>query len=130
MIYDVVQGDEQNLVFRESSECALEISKAGLPININKILQRTNHILINGVDVSNAEKKDRIEKNKSYMMYLYVTSVLRKESLLVSDLKFVASKMTHVFREIDWNQGETSCMELELGENEDSSQSSLYIRIC
>ena len=79
--------------------------------------------MINGVEVSNADKKDRIEKNKSYMMYLYVTSILRKESLLVADLKFVAGDLTHVFREIDWNPGETSCMELELDENEDNSQS-------
>lgn len=118
----MIQGPENSLVLKETSVSTLEISKAGLPININKILQRTNHILITAKDPNKAEKKDRIEKNKSYMMYLYVTSILRKESLLVSNLKFVANDLTRVFKEVDWNPGENSRMKLDIDSNEEKSK--------
>jgi hypothetical protein len=118
--YDIVNQNDE-IVLSESSLCSFEILKASLPISINKILQRTGHIQIGLGHLKKSEKKDRIQTGKDYMMYLYVTSILKRESLLVSHLNFKSGKHTQLKNQIQWENQENEQIALKYFENDPES---------
>ena len=118
--YDLVDKNN-DIILSESSSSSYEIMKASLPININKILQRTGHVQISLGHLKKSEKKDRIQTNKDYMMYLYVTSILKREPLLVSHLNFKSGKHTHLKNQIQWKHNDSQEIALEYFENEPKS---------
>ena len=119
--YEVVDENEE-VILSETTSCKLDILKASLPISINKILQRTGHIHICLNHLKKSEKKDRIQTRKDYMMYLYVTSILKRESLLVSHLSFKAGASTILKKEIQWQKSDSEEITLRKHENDQHSR--------
>ena len=119
--YDLVDS-ENKVILSESSSCKFEIMKASLPININKILQRTGHVQIILNHLKKSEKKDRIQTKTDYMMYLYVTSILKRESLLVSHLSFKSGKSTILKKEVQWSKENTEEVVLSSFEDQPNSK--------
>lgn len=86
---------------KESSRTFFEIKKSSLPVGINKILQRTTDTIIS-VKGSSSKKFDKLDCDKEYMMYLYVSSILKKESLLLTQLKFIPNDTTIISKGLNW----------------------------
>ena len=118
--YEITDQHDQPLL-TETSTSKFEVLKANLPININKILQRTGHVQISAEHLKKSEKKDRVQTRTDYMMYLYVTSILKRESLLVSHLSFKSGRETRSKSEIQWR--DTSGEDLELAFFDDKQES-------
>jgi hypothetical protein len=123
--YDLVDENDE-ILLTETSSCKYEILKANLPININKILQRTGHIHISLNHLKKSEKKDRIQTRHNYMMYLYVTSILKRESLLVSHLTFKSGKFTNITKEIQWKKDKSEEINVTYFENDQNRKKYFY----
>lgn len=118
--YDVLDGQGRP-VMSECSSCAFEVLKASLPISINKILQRTGHVQISPNHLKKSEKKDQIQTRTNYMMYLYVTSILKREPLLISHLSFKSGKHTNLKSHIQWDSKVSQEIALEYRESNPES---------
>lgn len=118
--YEITDQHDQPLL-TETSTCKFEVLKANLPININKILQRTGHVQISAEHLKKSEKKDRVQTRTDYMMYLYVTSILKRESLLVSHLSFKSGRETRIKSEIQWRDKSGEDLELTFFDDKQES---------
>jgi hypothetical protein len=114
--YEIFNKLTDELHLKESSQAFFEIRKSSLPVGINKILQRTTDTIVS-IKGSSSKKFDKLDCDKEYMMYLYVSSILKKEPLLLTQLKFIPNNSTIISKGVDW----TSQANLIIEQNESTN---------